>query len=138
MKSDVGPWPPESRMKAAHLILLWITRNENGATRGDVDELATLLGVHPDAQLEPRGAKVESADAGHALADAYSTYAEQVLPAGAGPNQRQETRRAFFAGALAALGVMLDARTVDEKTMTHARLFDECAGFLRGVKRGRA
>jgi hypothetical protein len=40
------------------------------------------------------------------IADAWTSYAESVLPAAAGHGQRQECRRAFYAGAQSMLSLL--------------------------------
>lgn len=40
------------------------------------------------------------------IADVYGSFAEQVVPKDAPPVQRQETRRAFYAGAAALYEVL--------------------------------
>lgn len=45
---------------------------------------------------------------GRLVADGWRSYAEHVLPAGVSELQRQETRRAFYAGAWEMLSRMAD------------------------------
>jgi hypothetical protein len=48
--------------------------------------------------------------------DSWKKYREQVIPAGAPAVQIEESRRAFYAGALACFGVFLSLEGEDEET----------------------
>jgi len=73
------------------------------------------------------------------LANAMAEYMERVLPAQAGPEQVQETRRAFYAGAFSILSIF-NAMPEDDKVIEEeiAGLAQEVKEFLEKVKRGQA
>ncbi|MGE3857264.1 MAG: hypothetical protein AB7G21_09955 [Dehalococcoidia bacterium] len=77
------------------------------------------------------------------IADEWAKFAERVLPASAGGVQRQETKRAYYAGAV-ALWHRLQRIVSDEPDMTAD---DEAIGedlqveiqdWLRDLREGRA
>lgn len=72
----------------------------------------------------------------------WRTYAEHVLPAGAGAAQKQETRRAFYAGAGLLFEAMTNAVGPDDVSEDAgmeimASVDAEIRAFLRDVKAGR-
>lgn len=77
------------------------------------------------------------------LAAAWLSY-DALLPATAGETQRRETRRAFYAGAQALLGIACNAIVVDEKEPTDEelqvlpRLQLELEAFAIDIERGLA
>lgn len=78
------------------------------------------------------------------LKDEWSDYENGVMPHNAGPAQRQETRRAFYAGAMSfyrATATILDMST-DEPTQNDLQAFqeimDELKQFGLDVAEGRA
>ncbi len=76
------------------------------------------------------------------LAEAWTSYASEVVPRDAPPVQRRETGRAFYAGAAAALGVAAriadaDLNEADENAALR-RLSDELRQHVADVKEGRA
>lgn len=77
------------------------------------------------------------------IGDAWATYAERVLPAGASDVQRQETKRAFYAGADGMLTSLLRLfGEGDEPTPEDLDLMqdvqDEIKAFVQEVLRGEA
>jgi hypothetical protein len=79
----------------------------------------------------------------HTVASQWESFAALVLPADAGDVQRQETRRAFYAGAQALLGLMMHGleatdEVTDDDVASLTRLQEELAAFVRDVKEGRA
>lgn len=80
------------------------------------------------------------------VADLWQSYAARVLPPDAPPVQRQETRRAFYAGAGAVLsGVLLGLvespgpAEADTEADTQAinELLEELDAFARDVAAGK-
>lgn len=77
------------------------------------------------------------------LASQWASFELLVVPTTAGPVQRQEMRRAFYAGASAMIGLMmrgLDAsnEVTDADVASLTRLQEELAAFGLDVKEGRA
>lgn len=76
------------------------------------------------------------------LASAWDTFVAAVLPPSAGPVQRQEMRRAFYAGAQAALlvTVAISEPEVSEEAgvATLEALHEECRQFAKAISEGRA
>lgn len=76
------------------------------------------------------------------LASAWDTFHAAVLPPGAGPIQRQEMRRAFYAGAQAALLATVDISepevSEDAGVAALEALHDECRQFAKAISEGRA
>ena len=77
------------------------------------------------------------------VAQQWAQFEALVLPASAGPTQRQEMRRAFYAGFQGAL--MAGIEMADESGESDdigvtliQRLHDECQQFAREVAAGRA
>lgn len=73
----------------------------------------------------------------------WRSYAEHVLPAGASKVQTQETKRAFYAGAVhlfGALGMFIGLGDVSEDAglAIMESVDEEIKAFLRDVKSGRA
>ena len=71
------------------------------------------------------------------VGEAWASYLAAVVPAGAGEAQREESKRAFYAGAAAMFGDMLNAAELEEDAAA-ARLeaLDrELADYLRMFKR---
>jgi len=79
------------------------------------------------------------------IGEQWETYNGLVLPSSAGPVQRQETRRAFYGGAHAALQALLnnvgddpnEPATEDEEALL-AGLISECETFLKAILAGEA
>ncbi len=74
--------------------------------------------------------------------EAYDSYAK-MIPADADTIQRQETRRAFYAGGTALLHAIMSALTSDEEPteqdlQTMDAIQAELDDFLRDVTEGRA
>jgi hypothetical protein len=71
----------------------------------------------------------------------WFSYAERVLPSDAPSVQKQETRRAFYAGAAHALDVMLrlgeDDVSEDAGVEVLEALRQECRRFVEDVLAGR-
>lgn len=76
------------------------------------------------------------------IAQLWDSYEQEVIPAGAGETQVQECRRAFYAGASAALRSVLeigeDTVSEDQGVDVLEQLTDECLAFMRAVAEGRA
>ena len=77
------------------------------------------------------------------LAEAWSSYAAQVIPRDAPKVQRQESRRAFYAGARSLLdGIMASLDPDKEPTLDDYARMDaiqrELSTFARDVERGNA
>lgn len=77
------------------------------------------------------------------LRRAWLSFAEQVLPVHASAMQRQETRRAFYAGANSLLSVLLtNVSDSDEETPEDAALLPgiqaEIDAFIADMLAGRA
>lgn len=76
------------------------------------------------------------------IADAWSTFAAQVMPKGAPQVQHQEMRRAFYAGAHSALCLM--GAIADEASSEEAgaalieALHRELARFVHDIQERRA
>ena len=73
----------------------------------------------------------------------WETYAAGVMPPGAGAVQRQEMRRAFYAGVQGILGLLVMKLEPDhEPTAADLRMMDEIAAelvaFETAVQEGRA
>lgn len=79
------------------------------------------------------------------LWEQWGEHVERVVPASAGATQRQETRRAFYAGAQAALAALIhnvgddpgEPMTDDEEALLEG-LIGECQKFMADVKAGLA
>ncbi len=77
------------------------------------------------------------------IAQSWQTFEAQVLPKSAGAVQRQEMRRAFYAGFHGCLTCMVQMADESGKnddigvTMVQ-RLHDECARFAVDLQAGRA
>ena len=74
---------------------------------------------------------------------AWRSYSEVVIPAHAGAVQRQEMRRAFYAGATTLLGsIMVVLDPGDEPTEADLQkmqgIHDELEQFTADLKRGKA
>jgi len=72
------------------------------------------------------------------IGEAWASYVDAVLaPAGAGAAQREETKRAFYAGAAAMFSAMLEAAELDEDpAAARVEALDrELADYLRLFKR---
>lgn len=75
--------------------------------------------------------------------DWWDTFEERVLPKGCHPIQRQETRRAFYAGFLASLlaGIEMADESGDDDDLGARMiqsLHEECQAFKDAVGRGEA
>lgn len=78
-----------------------------------------------------------------ALADEWAEFAKAVIPALAGPTQRSEMRRAWYAGAAAMFGLMTggldaDSEPTDLDVAYVESLSQELTTFSRDLARGRA
>lgn len=76
------------------------------------------------------------------IADGWATYAERVLPQNAGAVQRQETKRAFFAGAGELLNrILYNLEEGTEPTEPDLSMMEdidhELRQFIEDVKAGR-
>lgn len=76
------------------------------------------------------------------VAEAWNSYERDVIPSGAPPVQRQETRRAFYAGArilLANLSASLDpdAEPTARDLVRLESIHQELERFLRDMQAGR-
>ena len=60
------------------------------------------------------------------IGEGWASYLSNVVPAGASETQREETKRAFYAGAAAMFTAMLDAAELEE---------DPAAARLAGLDR---
>ena len=76
------------------------------------------------------------------IAQQWANFEKAVLPANAGPVQRQEMRRAFYGGfgaALMASVEIADAELTDEAGAAVLEGYhQECALFVQAVQEGRA
>lgn len=76
------------------------------------------------------------------LASKWDAFQTLVVPASAGPVQRQEMRRAFYAGAEAVLQLMWgigDKNVSEEQGMeTISSWHEECQNFADAVRTGKA
>ena len=76
------------------------------------------------------------------IAEQWADFERLVLPRTAGAVQRQETRRAFYAGAQAALTVSVEIADADLSDEAGAAvlegLHDECQRFAGEIAAGRA
>lgn len=77
------------------------------------------------------------------VGDLWRSYERDVMPDDAGPNQRTETRRAFYAGVTSILGLMTIQLSPDrEPTRADLSMMDEIAdelvAFNNDVAEGRA
>ena len=73
----------------------------------------------------------------------WRSYAEQVIPPTAGTVQRMESRRAFYAGAQAFMGILLGllepgTEPTDKDLVLMDNLANELNQFSIDVKEGRA
>ncbi|MEY4761796.1 MAG: hypothetical protein RLZZ200_1652 [Pseudomonadota bacterium] len=69
------------------------------------------------------------------IAAGWSQYAEHVLPKEAGAVQKTETRRAFYAGAVAVLArVMAQVSDEDEVTDQDMQVMDDIMAELEEFK----
>jgi hypothetical protein len=72
----------------------------------------------------------------------WETYEREVVPAFAPPTQLIETRRAFYAGFAAALGIVYelgdDGVTEEQAVAALSALAKECERFTDDVREGRA
>lgn len=78
-----------------------------------------------------------------AFAQEWARYAIRVMPADAGEVQKQETRRAFYAGASAPFSVLLRSLAPEaEPTEDDLRMLDDLKAefdqFARDIAEGRA
>ena len=79
------------------------------------------------------------------IGEQWETYNDLVLPSSASPVQRQETRRAFYGGAHAALQALLnnvgddpnEPATEEEEALLEG-LISECDAFMTAVLAGEA
>lgn len=53
--------------------------------------------------------------------DAWKGYEQRVIPPDAGPTQREECRRAFYAGAAACFSLMVDIPDGESDEVTEGR-----------------
>lgn len=76
------------------------------------------------------------------LAEEWARYEEMVLPTTAGPTQRQETRRGFYAGAQALLSLIAAVGTDDISEDQGAQMIEarhqELLAFNAAVQAGHA
>ena len=77
------------------------------------------------------------------MTEQWDSYDLKVVPAAAGNAQRQETRRAFYAGAQALMGIVmnslsLDSEPTDEDVAVMEDLDAELREFVAKVKAGQA
>jgi hypothetical protein len=73
------------------------------------------------------------------IADLYATYAERVLPAGADNIQKQETKRAFYAGAHALFEMVVFKSDNEEEGMQYMTEIQKDAElFCEEIKKGKA
>ena len=75
------------------------------------------------------------------IADAWATYAEQVVPADASDAQMKETKRAFYAGAHQTLCTMtaLSAKLSEDDAMKAiSAMHSEAENFCLDIEEGRA
>ena len=76
------------------------------------------------------------------IAGLWASYSSSVLPASAGEIQRQETRRAFYAGASGLLGIMSGIGepdvSEDAGVAVMEGLHQEATAFAQDVIEGRA
>jgi hypothetical protein len=74
---------------------------------------------------------------GRLVRDGWQSYAEKVLPKNAPAVQRQETRRAFYAGAMHLLSTMMDLGEPDVDEDAGAELLAatqrEIEAFVKGI-----
>lgn len=95
---------------------------------------------------DPTGQEIrlnERVTAVETVGQMWEDFDRQVLPVGCSKIQKQETRRAFFAGAYAllqtCLGVLADPACPDEVgERVLSRWQAECEAFYEQVGRGRA
>ena len=69
--------------------------------------------------------------------DQWKTYEREIVPVDAPPVQREECRRAFYAGCPAMFGLMLDATRPDDDDDCEANLQaldDELKAFLTDMR----
>lgn len=75
------------------------------------------------------------------IAEEWDSYARSVMPADAAENQRQELRRAFYAGAMSN-NALLTAAFISSPAKEFFQFIDkiskELTDFLTMVKAGRA
>ncbi len=77
------------------------------------------------------------------MAEEWDKYARSVLPAGASPVQKKETRRAFYAGAQSILFRVIESfapetEPTDADLRIMENLHQELQDFAALVKAGRA
>lgn len=77
------------------------------------------------------------------MAEQWDQFARAILPAGVGPTQRQEMRRAFYAGGEAIMFRVItalspDTEPTDDDVQIMADLDAELREFAAAVKAGRA
>lgn len=75
------------------------------------------------------------------MAKLWAGFEKQVVPADAGPTQRQEMKRAFYAGAWALLGELMkidDSMSDADGAAYMSRVEAELRRFNRDVQEGRA
>jgi hypothetical protein len=72
------------------------------------------------------------------IGELWAEYLEQVVPRRAGEEQREETKRAFYAGANGMFGAMLTATEPEDEDVCEQRLAalrSELDDFLHNFKR---
>lgn len=94
--------------------------------RARAERILRAIGDRLVAPIEAKGS----------VGEAWASYLAAVVPPGAGATQREESKRAFYAGAAAMFGDMLDAAELEEDAAA-ARLETldrELADYLRLFK----
>jgi hypothetical protein len=119
--------------------LLEDLRSEIAGLANDNTSAGRMFGrIRAEALLRAIGDRlVATLDAKGSIGEAWASYLAAVIPAGAGETQREESKRAFYAGAAAMFGDMLDAAELEEDAAA-ARLeaLDrELADYLRLFKK---
>lgn len=78
----------------------------------------------------------------NAIAEAFVSYMDDVIPKGAPPIQIQESKRAFFAGAKMVIEFVIaisdDSVTEDAGVEMLESLHRECEAFKKDVLAGRS
>jgi hypothetical protein len=76
------------------------------------------------------------------IAQMWLAYLDDVVPKGAPQVQLQETKRAFYAGVKAALGILTeigdDTISEDQGVAIIEAMHEECRAFINDVLEGRA
>jgi len=72
------------------------------------------------------------------LAEQWDSFSREVVPRDASVTQRKETRRAFYAGALGVLPLIMHGEPTEEDLSLLRDLREELAEFAKSVLAGKS